>query len=94
MRFEVVPSALFAEAAEMHAMPAAVRELSGAAATSIAAGSAAAGGPGAGAGLEYFGTRLGAVLSMFEATVGGMGAAVDAAAARYEATDRSAIPGR
>jgi hypothetical protein len=31
---------------------------------------------------------------MFEATVGGMGTALDAAAARYEATDRSAIPGR
>jgi hypothetical protein len=92
MRFEVVPSALHEEALRIQGLPDEVRQTASATASAVTAGSQAAGGKATGAGLEYFGARLGDVLGQFEATLGGTGVAVAAAAARYEATDRNAMP--
>jgi hypothetical protein len=94
MRFEVVPSALFGEAARLRGLPTQVRELSHAASATVAAGAVDAGGPAAGAGLDYFGARLTDVLGQLEATLDGVGTAMDAAGARYAATDRAVMPRR
>jgi hypothetical protein len=94
MRIEVVPSVLYQEALRIQGLPHDVRQTASATAGAVTAGAHAAGGKATGAGLEYFGARLGDVLAQFEATLGGTGAAAAAAAAAYEATDRNAMPGR
>jgi hypothetical protein len=94
MRFEVVPSALYEEALRIQGLPHEVRQTASATASAVGGGAQAAGGRATGAGIEYFGTRLGHVLGQFEATLGGTGTAAAAAAARYEATDRNAMRGR